>query len=659
MMRLSKHVEQSYRRWRWLMLLFFIAMLLPSVILIYKAYDELKWEALHQQRQLAQALAERIDAELTQVIAEERQRRFEDYQFMQQITLQSPQQLSPLASLPPVSRLPGLLGFFQIDSKGRFTTPLLPENQILAKRWGIDDMQMAQRRKIRQQMLDLLAAASVVDAEPGIPKKDTGKIVAREKPASESVAAGAGVSNTQAFSRSVEEQRLSRLAFDNLVSRVEQKKRARVTSKKIPPKRKEEFSQAPPLAKLESNVVAETIAPAPVPAPNDEALSIKVFEKERESFQLFDMGNGYLVLYRQAWKNGERYFQGMILNQKVFVDKSIGMLFQASALADTGSLHVLNQEGLLASYAVDTRDVYMLEEDNLIGETLLQIRLAAPLDEWQLRFRVDRLATPAGSQLINWVAGGLLLVLIGGFYLMYRLGLRQIALISQQQDFVSAVSHELKTPLTSISMYSEMLREGWVDDERQNSYYDFIYFESQRLSRLIGNVLQFARLSRNYLHSEPKQISVGELMDAVASAVAAQVERAGFRLEFYCDESVRRQTLRVDVDHFMQIMINLVDNALKFSAKSEVCQLDMSCEQAGKNKLAFKLRDYGSGIEPGQMKKIFELFYRSENEMTRETAGTGIGLALVKELVSSMGGNISVCNASPGAEFQVTFPPVT
>ena len=93
----------------------------------------------------------------------------------------------------------------------------------------------------------------------------------------------------------------------------------------------------------------------------------------------------------------------------------------------------------------------------------------------------------------------LTLVLCGGFYLLYRLGLGQIQLARQQQDFVSAVSHELKTPLTSIRMYGEILREGWASEEKKKRYYDYIHDESERLSRLISNVLQLARMTHNDL----------------------------------------------------------------------------------------------------------------------------------------------------------------
>jgi signal transduction histidine kinase len=239
---------------------------------------------------------------------------------------------------------------------------------------------------------------------------------------------------------------------------------------------------------------------------------------------------------------------------------------------------------------------------------------------------------------------------------MYRLGVGQINLANQQQDFVSAVSHELKTPLTSIRMYGEMLREGWASEEKKRTYYDFIFDESERLSRLINNVLHLAKMTRNTQAVELKEFTVAELMDGVRSKVSSQIERAGFELKMHCDDEVKLTVINVDADWFNQIMINLVDNALKFSAKAEQKIIELSCHNVRNREIQFNIRDYGPGVERQQMKKIFTLFYRTENELTRETVGTGIGLALVHQMTMSMNGQIDVVNKEPGAEFNVRFP---
>ena len=238
---------------------------------------------------------------------------------------------------------------------------------------------------------------------------------------------------------------------------------------------------------------------------------------------------------------------------------------------------------------------------------------------------------------------------------MYRLGAGQIDLARQQQDFVSAVSHELKTPLTSIRMYGEMLREGWAPEDKKKTYYDFIFAESERLSRLISNVLQLARMTRNDLQVNLKPASAGELMDVIHSKVASHIEHAGFTLNLNCDDETSQAVIRVDADYFAQIIINLVDNGIKFSANADTKVIDISCQRMSDGRLQFNVRDYGPGVAKNQMKKIFKLFYRSENELTRETVGTGIGLALVHQLAQSMNGQVDVINREPGAELQVSF----
>jgi signal transduction histidine kinase len=138
--------------------------------------------------------------------------------------------------------------------------------------------------------------------------------------------------------------------------------------------------------------------------------------------------------------------------------------------------------------------------------------------------------------------------------------------------------------------------------------------------------------------------------------VVSQTERAGFELNVACEASMTVASILVDADQFMQVMINLVDNAVKFSAKASLKRIDISCRMERGERVVFTVRDYGPGVARNQMKKIFRLFYRSESELTRETVGTGIGLALVHQLVTSMGGTVDVTNRQPGAEFRVAFP---
>ena len=165
-----------------------------------------------------------------------------------------------------------------------------------------------------------------------------------------------------------------------------------------------------------------------------------------------------------------------------------------------------------------------------------------------------------------------------------------------------------------------------------------------------------ASLTRNDPQFDLKPVTVGELMDMVRSKTTTQVERAGFELRIDLSDAVRNRILVADIDCFAQIMINLIDNALKFSAKAERKIIELSARRNRDGAVVFAVRDFGPGVGRHQMKKIFKLFYRSENELTRETVGTGIGLALVNQLALAMGAKVDVRNVEPGAEFRLLFP---
>jgi signal transduction histidine kinase len=269
---------------------------------------------------------------------------------------------------------------------------------------------------------------------------------------------------------------------------------------------------------------------------------------------------------------------------------------------------------------------------------------------------VRQLPRGAGFPLVVWAAIIMFVVLSGGLIAMYRFGQKQIALTEQQQNFVSAVSHELKTPLTSIRMYGEMLKAGWASDEKKQSYYEYIYAEGERLSRLIDNVLTLARIGREHASLTLQAATVGELMDLLRSKLDTQAEQAGFALEFEIGQDAAQAVLAVDADALVQIFINLVDNAMKYAAKAERRAVNIAVDRDGSRQIRFAVRDYGPGIPEPEMRRLFELFYRPDTAATRAIAGTGIGLSLVRELATAMRGRVDVKNASPGAEFILWLP---
>ena len=695
------------RRLTLLLVLFFLALALPTSILVYQAYGQLKWEAFYQHQRLARELTLRIDSGFRDVIAREENRPISDYEFLNvsgegQTAFLQP---SPLSQFPAGATLPGLLGYFQVDAAGRLRTPIVPESN--ASNYGISatelDARVQQAGRIRGILGENRLVGKADVAEMVAPAAAAGSPAADEAidaPQLEQRSMLGGAADSPAAQGSSSEMALDELVandsessaqagFDDLSSRLKAPPAIRapadqvkdlkledsyqvaaeaeaaaqpvITSKQAEGKRlrKEKVNlpqtlASPPLASEER--LAENDQAASGSLPRQQNLRIETFESKVEPMEFALLDSGHFVLFRRVWHRDQRYVQGVLIDQATFIDGLISAAFRESSLSSMSDLIVAYRGAILRQYTAEYSRLYRPGTDQENSDLLYQSRMIAPFGDVELIYTLARLPVGAGGQVIIWSALVIAVVLIGGCLMLLRLGQRQLALARQQQDFVSAVSHELKTPLTSIRMYGEMLREGWADEAKRKTYYDFIFHEAERLTRLINNILQLARLSRNEQAASIRAVTVGDALAELEPRLLSQLEPSGFSLSIGGEEAVLAVPIHIDVDWFIQIFINLVDNAVKFSANAANRSVDIHYRQLQDGRVQFAVRDYGPGIEADQMKKIFTLFYRSENELTRETVGTGIGLALVHQLASAMRAEVDVVNSDPGAEFRVRFP---
>jgi len=685
------------RRLALLLLLFFLALALPTSILVYQAYGQLKWEAFHQHQQLARELTLRIDAGFSKLINREENRPFTDYEFLNVTGSIGTAflQRSPLSEFPLRSDVPGLLGYFQVDASGRLRTPMLPEAN--ASNYGISSSELQQRRlqegRIRgildknrlvgksDALARLVAEPARNDAEAGEGMRDSPVVLAE----SQSLPSSIVPEDSDAQGQFVFDQLSSRKVQSSADSRIEavqvkdlkledsyQVAAAPVEASKTKVKKQAEakrsrrekvnlpalaMAQAQAMERSNEDVVEEELDLS-AQLLKQQAIRIQTFESEVEAMEFSLLDSGHFVLFRRVWHDGERYIQGLLIDQDSFIEQLIAPAFRESSLSSMSQLIVAYEGTILRNFAAQYSRLYSPGSEQSVNELLYQSRLVAPFGDIELIYTLARLPLGAGGQIIIWSALVLAIVLIGGFLMLYRLGVRQISLARQQQDFVSAVSHELKTPLTSIRMYGEMLREGWADEDKKKTYYDFIFHEAERLTRLINNVLQLARMSRNEQISSLVNSTVASVLAELKPRLESQLEPSGFALSIEGDSAVEEKQISIDIDWFIQIFINLVDNAVKFSANADLKRVDIRYRLMQDGKIQFSVRDYGPGIAADQMKQIFKLFYRSENELTRETVGTGIGLALVRQMAGAMHGNVDVVNCEPGAEFRISFQSV-
>ena len=222
----------------------------------------------------------------------------------------------------------------------------------------------------------------------------------------------------------------------------------------------------------------------------------------------------------------------------------------------------------------------------------------------------------------------------------------ELDLASRRTNFVSAVSHELKTPLTAIRMYAEMLRDGMVpSDDKKTSYYVTIAAESERLSRLIQNVLDLGRIERGTWQGSVGMGELAPVLDRLTEVMGPYTASAGFTLRV--DAAPGLPPARMDPDALLQVLVNVVENAVKFAAAAEVRTIEVHAVHSG-NSVVLTVRDHGPGVSDRALPRIFDLFFRAEDELVRTTRGTGIGLALARGLVGRMGGDVAARNHPHG-----------
>lgn len=213
--------------------------------------------------------------------------------------------------------------------------------------------------------------------------------------------------------------------------------------------------------------------------------------------------------------------------------------------------------------------------------------------------------------------------------------------------FVSNVSHELKTPLTAVRLSAEMLREGRVKEEAQARYLEVIVRESERLTRLVDNVLDFGRLERGRRKFNLEARDVNELL-SVAEAQRPRVEAAGLTLKV---RSAPMPVMRTfDLDAVGQVLVNLIDNAVKYAASGKMVEVSVS--ERGEITVA----DRGPGIAAKHRSRIFERFYRCDDSITAKSSGSGLGLSIASRLMAGMGGELVFApRAGGGAVFTIKF----
>jgi two-component system, OmpR family, phosphate regulon sensor histidine kinase PhoR len=362
--------------------------------------------------------------------------------------------------------------------------------------------------------------------------------------------------------------------------------------------------------------------------------------KSNENFQL--------IIFIIESSSRSTQVAGLIINLELFIEDLIGPRLQIIS-KDQFILAAFNKKRNTTVYSTqygDTTSIHssVLTKDLWIfPDYSLGIRTQGASLKQIVRERTN-------TNLILLV--GLDVVLIVALLLAFRSVKREVQLAQNKSDFVANVSHEIRTPLALISMFAETLEMGRApSEEKRQEYYSIISKETHRLSGIVNKILNFSQTEAGKKKLRLEEVQLAKEINEILKTYDFHLKNKGF--EYHFEEGTELR-VKADKEALTEIIINLIDNAIKYSADKKRIEISLSIE-SGLGVIAIK--DFGLGISKADQKHIFDKFYRVSSGNLAKSQGTGLGLSLVKQLIEQQNGKISVTSElGQGSVFMVSLP---
>ncbi|MEW5722090.1 MAG: HAMP domain-containing sensor histidine kinase [Thermodesulfobacteriota bacterium] len=638
------------KRLKVLILIFTAALTIPLAWFAARTWQGLRQEEAAELRYFAEDLFDRMEGELAEFVRREESRAIDEYNLSSEpppLASAGEEAPVPALALPPLEDY--ILGYFQNNPDGSFQTPLSPDYETSLV--DLDNLAL----ELEDLNARLNEKPGLAPEPPPVPAAD------RPAPREDEQRLGPAGRYLEVRGRDkpkahlgAQTKRVAQVSADMAqnVYQTERRDEDQETSAEATagPETTARSDEAAAVGLGGGEAPLEEGAPPmpPPPPPHPPRLDQGLFKVEVDPMQSVFLDDDRVFIYRRIVLNNQVFRQGAVVKVRELLRHMAAVHFESQPMAafahldlsvsDQGRWTVLHPSG-----AESRRPVFQ------IGRTFPR-----PFSFLQARLSCDRVPRSPGRTTLMLMSAVLGTVMLVGLLAIYRSARVVVELSQRRAGFVSSVTHELKTPLTNIRLYIEMLEQGIAQDpEREQEYFRILVSETARLSRLINNVLEFSKLESRKKRFEPREGDFHEVLAEVADVMREKVRQEGFILKI---EDGQAGTFLYDREAMVQVLINLVDNSLKFGQNSPEREITLWVRPAGE-RVEVGVSDTGPGIPAHALKKVFDDFYRVDDSLTRNTRGTGIGLALVRRLVMGLGGRVKAeNNRGPGCTVTVSLP---
>ena len=644
------------KRLKILIFIFCLALSIPLAYFVFRTYRSLEQEDVAQLRYFAVTIFDQIEEELASLVIKEEGRPIDQYSYNYLAPGQFPGSgrlsRSPLSQ---PSKDPYILGYLQNNPDGSFSTPLVESDGSIppASNSLVDQLKEVNRtfnlkRSTVPEGVEVKPAEMVAKREREEVSTFADKYLDSSRSKKQRAYLGQAKRRVQEISPS---QALT-------VAQLDEKQKEDRTWQEP----EEQVSAEQDLAPMAVGPIAEksvrekglgreqysSRAAAPRPLRSPPSLDTEKLQVEVDPMQAVFINDSQIFIFRRIVINNQVYRQGFVIIVEEFLNHLAKEYFSLQPMAQFANLRLS-----VLDRGKETTTV-------MSGATVqypsftLERTFPRPFSFLRATLTSERIPKSVGRTTLNIMMFVLAFIILIGLFAIYQSARAVVALSERRSRFVSSVTHELKTPLTNIRMYIEMLEQGIArDQEREQEYFRILGSESSRLSRLINNVLEYSKLEKKQVHLDLQPGTLQEVIQEVKEVMQEKLVQEKFDLKIEREEV---PPFNYDREAMIQVLINLIDNSMKFGRSSPTRSITLKIWPEG-DMVKISVSDTGPGIPDSGLKKIFEDFYRVDSDLTRTTGGTGIGLALVKKLINAMGGAVAAKNNDgPGCTITITMP---